>query len=313
MSDLPNPTICEERLSAWVDGEGSPAERQAVQAWVDTHPEDAARAQQWQADRTALQAALAGGAASAVDPLTQRLQVHVWRGSVLSPDAAGGVAGAAAGAVPSGDTSNPIVSADAASKAAGHTSPGSYARRWPLAAAAAAMFALGGAVGGAVVWGWRAQQPGGETALLTPQGWVQRAAFAHSVYVPEPRHAVEVKAQEEHLSRWLTNRVAVPVKLFNLREQGFELVGGRLLPDGAGKSAQLMYEDAQKVRVTVYLRKPEKGTEAAFRYERNGDVGMFYWVEDNCGYALVGNLPRERLLALSEAIYKQNPQHALPK
>jgi anti-sigma factor RsiW len=136
---------------------------------------------------------------------------------------------------------------------------------------------------------------------------VQRAAFAHGVYVPEPRHAVEVKAQEEHLARWLTRRIDVPVKLFDLREQGFELVGGRLLPDGAGKSAQLMYQDAQGQRITVYLRKPDAGTDAAFRYERQGELGLFYWVEAGAGYALVGALPRERLLALAEAIYRQHP------
>jgi anti-sigma factor RsiW len=142
---------------------------------------------------------------------------------------------------------------------------------------------------------------------------VQRAAFAHSVYVPEPRHAVEVKAQEEHLARWLTRRIEVPVKLFDLHEQGFELVGGRLLPDGPGKSAQLMYQDATGARVTVYLRKPEAGTDAAFRYERHGELGLFYWVEEGCGYALVGPLPRERLLALAQAIYRQGPTLPEPK
>jgi anti-sigma factor RsiW len=135
---------------------------------------------------------------------------------------------------------------------------------------------------------------------------VQRAAFAHTVYTPEPRHAVEVKAQEEHLARWLTRRIAAPVKLFDLRAMGFELIGGRLLPDGAGKSAQLMYEDSAKRRVTVYLRKPEPGTEVAFRYEQHGPVAMFYWVEQDCGYALAGELPRAELLALAKAIYDQD-------
>jgi anti-sigma factor RsiW len=102
--------------------------------------------------------------------------------------------------------------------------------------------------------------------------------------------------------------VKLPVKLFDLRAQGFELVGGRLLPDGPGKSAQLMYQDSQGVRVTVYLRKPEQGADAAFRFERHGDVGLFYWVEEGAGYALVGALPRERLLALAEAIYRQKPE-----
>ncbi len=61
--------------------------------------------------------------------------------------------------------------------------------------------------------------------------WQRWAALAHTVYVPEVRHAVEVKTQEIHLSRWPTKRLTVPVKLFDLRAQGFELVGGRLLPD----------------------------------------------------------------------------------
>ncbi|HKX40417.1 MAG TPA: hypothetical protein VJO99_04620, partial [Burkholderiaceae bacterium] len=143
------------------------------------------------------------------------------------------------------------------------------------------------------------------------------------------RHPVEVRAQEEHLSRWLTRRCNVPVKLFDLRAQGFELVGGRLLPDASGPSAQLMYQAiapagtasqdasgvvaaaAKPARVTVYLRKPDDSTPAAFRYERHGELGLFYWVEGKSasggptGYALVGALPREKLLALAEAIYQQ--------
>jgi anti-sigma factor RsiW len=140
----------------------------------------------------------------------------------------------------------------------------------------------------------------------TPAGWVQRAAYAHSVFTPEPRHPVEVRAQEEHLSRWLTRRIEVPVKLFDLHDEGFELMGGRLLPDAGGKSAQLMYENAQtKERVTVYLRKPEADAPTAFRYVQQGSLGLFYWVEAGAGYALVGQLPKERLLALAQAIYRQ--------
>lgn len=176
--------------------------------------------------------------------------------------------------------------------------------RWALAAAAAGLLLLGGLIGGTLVWQLQ-ERAERQAAARSPAPWAQRAAAAHAVYVPEPRHAVEVKAQEEHLARWLTRRIEVPVKLFDLREHGFELVGGRLLPDGGGKGAQLMYQDAQGVRVTVYLRKPEVGTPAAFRYERQGDLGMFYWVESGAGYALVGGLPREQLLALAKSIYDQ--------
>jgi anti-sigma factor RsiW len=68
-----------------------------------------------------------------------------------------------------------------------------------------------------------------------------------------------------------------------------------------------MYQDAQGIRITVYLRKPEQPTEAAFRYEQQGDVGLFYWVESGAGYALVGALPKEQLLALAQSIHRQHP------
>jgi anti-sigma factor RsiW len=186
--------------------------------------------------------------------------------------------------------------------------------RWAQAAAAAGLLVAGGLIGAAATWQWQGQQVRAAQSAAqagTPAGWVQRAALAHSVYVPEPRHAVEVRAQEEHLARWLTRRIDIPVKLFDLRDEGFELVGGRLLPDAAGKSAQLMYEStdtaAPKLRVTVYLRKPDANAPTAFRYQQQGELGLFYWVEAGAGYALVGALPKERLLALAQAIYRQQP------
>ena len=189
-------------------------------------------------------------------------------------------------------------------------------RHWRRAAMAAGLLLAGGVIGALLGRHWPAGDAAGPQAAASAgangSGWVQRAAYAHSVYVPEPRHAVEVKAQEEHLARWLTRRIDVPVKLFDLRDQGFALVGGRLLPDGPGKSAQLMYQDAQGIRITVYLRKPDQATEAAFRYEQQGDVGLFYWVEAGAGYALVGALPKEQLLALAQEIYRQHPVAGAP-
>ena len=49
------------------------------------------------------------------------------------------------------------------------------------------------------------------------------------------------------------------------------------------------------------------GCDAAFRYEQQGKVGLFYWIEEGAGYALVGELPKETLLALAQAIYQQHP------
>lgn len=279
-AERPPPGLSDEELSAWVDGELPDADRARVDAWLADHPDDAARARRWAADRDALRDHFAP---LADESLPAPLQAALWRPST---------------------------------PAAAPPSPAWPAwPRWALAASAAGLLLTGAVLGGGGVWQWQQRQMAALQVRLaagTAQGWVQRAALAHSVYVPEPRHPVEVKAQEEHLARWLTRRIQVPVKLFDLRAQGFELVGGRLLPDGPGKSAQLMYQDTQGVRVTIYLRKPEQGTDAAFRYERQGELGLFYWVEEGCGYALVGPLPRATLLALAEAIYQQHPGATTP-
>jgi anti-sigma factor RsiW len=185
-----------------------------------------------------------------------------------------------------------------------------WATPWARAAAVAGLLVTGGAVGSALTWQVQSQRVTAAQAG-TPQGWVQRAAYAHSVFTPEPRHPVEVRAQEEHLARWLTRRIDIPVKLFDLRDEGFELMGGRLLPDATGRSAQLMYENAQtKERVTVYLRKPDADAPTTFRYVKQGDVGLFYWVEPGIGCALVGTLPKERLLALAQMVYRQHEEAA---
>lgn len=180
---------------------------------------------------------------------------------------------------------------------------GTRRESWRRAALAASLLIAGGALGAGAMWGVMSDR-----ALHTaeaPVEWVHRAAVAHAVYAPEVRHPVEVKAQEEHLARWLTRRLAMPVKLFDLREQGFDLVGGRLLPDVDAPGAQLMYQNAAGQRVTVYLRKPDAATPAAFRFEKHGELALFYWVDGPTGYALVGPLPREQLLAMAESVYRQ--------
>lgn len=264
-SPFPPGPVTDDMLSAFVDGELSTGDLQRVQTWLADHLQDRARVDAWHADREALGALFK----PALDESTPPALLATVRHQRTRP-------------------------------------------RWAMAAAVAGLLMAGALAGGGGVWQWQQQrhaeqlaQQRSQLAAGTAQGWVQRAAFAHSVYVAEPRHAVEVKAQEEHLSRWLTRRINIPVKLFDLQAHGFELVGGRLLPDGPGKSAQLMYQDTQGRRVTVYLRKPEEGAAAAFRYEQQGKVGMFYWVEEGAGYALVGEWPKETLLALAQTIYGQ--------
>jgi anti-sigma factor RsiW len=166
--------------------------------------------------------------------------------------------------------------------------------------AAAAVLLLGGAAAGYVARGLLAEPRRAETVF------VATALGAHSVYVPEVRHPVEVKADEAHLVRWLAKRVGADVRAPALASAGWKLMGGRLLPDQEGHpAAQFMYEDATGRRLTLYLRKETGLGNTAFRFFERDGFGAFYWVDRPLAYALTGRVSRDELMTLANAVYGQ--------
>lgn len=160
-----------------------------------------------------------------------------------------------------------------------------------------------------------------ESAGMQTQGdaaheFVRQAGFAYAVYLPEKRHPVEVAASEqEHLVQWLSKRLGKPLKIPLLDAQGFALMGGRLLPGESGARAQFMFQNQQGQRVTLYLGALAKTTtdkasaaqtaDTQFRFEPDGTVPSFYWVDQGFGYALSGQVDKATLMALSTLVYRQ--------
>jgi anti-sigma factor RsiW len=191
--------------------------------------------------------------------------------------------------------------------------------RWGgMTAAVLVAFGLGWA--GRSHWPDVAASP--QQALARPaQRFAQQAAVAHAVYQPEVRHPVEVgAAQQEHLVQWLSKRLNRPLTVPALAAQGYELVGGRLLPGDTGARAQFMYQNSTGQRITLYLGvlSPERPKSApalpreaapapttAFAFSQDGPVPAFYRTDGGFGYALSGQLPRSELLALATAVYQQ--------
>lgn len=184
-------------------------------------------------------------------------------------------------------------------------------------AAVLAFFAVGGVIG--AIGGWKArdwQSFRGDSARAVPSAvpsFVRQAAIAHVVYSPEVRHPVEVGAdQEAHLVAWLSKRLGTALRVPHLAEQGFSLVGGRLLPgqpDDRAPVAQFMYQDSKGLRLTLYVRvDAESARESAFRFAQEKNVRVFYWIDQKLGYALSGEIEKAELLRVANAVYKQlNP------
>lgn len=162
---------------------------------------------------------------------------------------------------------------------------------------------------GGVALGWVVH---GELAPTVPQlaqasmpVWRQAVA-AHVVYTPEVRHPVEVTAeQEQHLVGWLSKRLGTPVRAPRLSPLGYELLGGRLLPDEGAPAAQFMYQDASGRRLTLYVKRNTESRDTAFRFASDSGQSAFYWVDRELGYALVGDLPRGQLSGAARLVYQQ--------
>lgn len=183
--------------------------------------------------------------------------------------------------------------------------------RWIGFARAAALVVAGIAIGLVASPYLRPAQlvPRIDSAAQMP-GFVTRAARAHAMYTAEVRHPIEVKATEEHLVRWLSRRLNYNLKVPVLAEEGYELLGGRLLPGGDGGAVALfMYQDASGKRLTLQVTRRTKAEQlTAFRFAKDGNVSMFYWIDRECGYALSGDLDRTALTRIATAVYKQLEQ-----
>jgi anti-sigma factor RsiW len=273
MNPTPPLPLTEAELHAFVDGELTPERRHEIDALLATRPDEAQRAQAYREQKRALHALF--------DPVL--------------------------------DESVPprVLRAARPPRAAGWT-----LQRW---AAGLAIALIGGAAG----WGLRgalAPSPLASTSsasTLAQARFAQRAAIAHAVYSPEQRRPVEVDAaHEDQLVAWLSKRMGAPMKPPHLQALGYALEGGRLLPGGQGPVAQFMYRDATGQRLTLYVSN-EIGAPAAasgasvaatgteFRFAREGQVNVFYWVEGRFGYAISAEADRAVLTDVSTEVYRQ--------
>jgi anti-sigma factor RsiW len=141
-----------------------------------------------------------------------------------------------------------------------------------------------------------------------------RAALdAHRVFIPEILHPVEVSgAQEGHLVQWLSRRLSYPMRLPDLKPEGFTLVGGRLLSGSYGPVALFMFENAAGTRLTLYCGRLKPATDTSFRYSDAGGVRTIYWTSDDIGFALIGSVVRDTLQRIAQLVFAAMEQQPKP-
>jgi anti-sigma factor RsiW len=165
--------------------------------------------------------------------------------------------------------------------------------------AAMLLLCIGG-VSGWVVRGTLQAAPGGLVALA------QEATASYNVYAPDQVRTVEVRASDSaQLVQWVSDRLRRPVKVPDLANSGYRLMGGRLVATQHGPAAMFMYDDDHGSRLVVLTRPMSTADEnAPMTRQSHGDVGGFAWADDGVGYSLMGHAAPESLRPIANEVRK---------
>jgi anti-sigma factor RsiW len=169
-------------------------------------------------------------------------------------------------------------------------------RALPWAAAVAGLLVLGGAGG----W-WARNKLDTETPELS-----QLSAVAYQLYSKQTKHPVEVWANErDHLQKWLTICLNAPLVAPEFANDGYTLVGGRLLSNTQGAAALLLYEGKDKQHVALYIANTAQWGHGPAMFEEVGKVGTFTWIQGPLWYSLAGNLDAAELKRMARIVNQQ--------
>ena len=166
-----------------------------------------------------------------------------------------------------------------------------------MAACVAGLLVIGSSIG------WFAGQNSGQ--ILTAS-LAQRALVAHKTFAGEVRHPVEVAASEQdHLQAWLSKRVGSEFKIPDLQKDGYTLLGGRLLAESDAPAGQLMYEAADKQRVTIYFSANADGKQTDLKLEQKDKLITCYWRDAKLAMAVTGDMSAGAMTVLGSSIFAQ--------
>ncbi len=145
-----------------------------------------------------------------------------------------------------------------------------------------------------------------ETRVPRSFDLAQDALVAHEVYAADVKHPVEIAAADKDvLQGWLSKRIGIKVSIPDITADGYQFMGGRLLTAAAAPAGQLMYEAADKGRLTVFFGNNPTGKEEALRVVQKDGLITCYWQEREFSFAVTGDMKLDDMMRLARNIYDQ--------
>ena len=186
---------------------------------------------------------------------------------------------------------------------------------WAAVAAAVALFVVG-AAGGWLVRGEVAPDGAAQLAAakavqpIDTQVLMQRASMAH-VVSRQDELRTPASGGPAAMADYISDRMGKPVRVPSLDSFGYDMVGGRVLPDTDGPAAQFVFAGENGRKISLYVRS-EQASGVDITYALADDLSMFYWNDSDRSYALVTRIDdeagREALLTAAKAVHRQLSQ-----
>lgn len=177
------------------------------------------------------------------------------------------------------------------------------ARTWPRLAASALVIAL---AGGAVGYVAGTSGPTGKppVELAAARTWLDDIAVYHRIFAGQTERLVEVPGEQvATIESWLSDNVGVPFKVPQLTAQGLSFEGARLLVAGGKPTAQLIYKGASGEVVALCFLKNEAPNVSSEPVETTrDDLALVSWQTQGTSFVIVGPSADTRLGDLAKSI-----------
>lgn len=161
----------------------------------------------------------------------------------------------------------------------GSTRKSGFAIQW-LVAASLATLVMGGFAG----WVGRdyIDPPASSEDVILSSG-----LDAYRLYAGDKEYPVEFGSDKiDAVTSWLDRTFKTPFKVPTLEDEGYKLVGGRVLPYSSGNYGFFLYENAKSERVAVICWPRGQSPQPVRRYNPGKDYTTRYWNKSKFGFAV---------------------------
>ena len=255
-------------LHAYVDGQIGPERRAAVEAYLATAPADAARVAQWQRQNETVQGLFA---ACGKEPVPLWLTVGQIASARVTPVPL---------TKPAGERTRPLQTIARRSRGRSRRA----VKPWPTLALA---FAVGAAVAaaGLTTMPWAGRHHAWSSAAAPVPTLGARAIEAQALFgldSGQPIYRSDVTADEAE--PWLRKHLTFPLRIPDLKQQGWTFRGARLVGDATTPAALLLYVDGEGDRLSLFAAEMPRHADTDARATFDGR-GILSWIDNNTGFA----------------------------